>query len=98
MPTENQNGSLTQEPDLQPVLEGQTVIIRPLEKSDWPALYAAASDPLIWEVHPARDRYQEPMFRKFFDDAIASAGAFAFVDRQSGTIIGSSRYHGSMPV
>jgi RimJ/RimL family protein N-acetyltransferase len=38
-----------------------------------------------------------PKFRKFFDDAIASKMAFAFVDRATGRLIGSSRYHGYQP-
>ena len=57
-------------------------------------MFAAAADPGIWEQHPAPDRYTEPEFRRYFDGAIDSGLAFAFVDRQSGDIIGSSRYHG----
>ena len=81
-------------PDLQPTLTGETVIVRPLAAGDWAEMFKAASDPLIWALHPARDRYKEPMFRQFFDTAIALRSAFAFVDRASGAIIGSSRYHG----
>jgi RimJ/RimL family protein N-acetyltransferase len=60
-------------------------------------MFRVASDPLIWELHPASDRYQEPVFRRFFDEAVASGSAFAFVERASGRIIGSSRYHGWDP-
>jgi len=81
-------------PEFQPTLTGETIIIRPLRPSDWPEMFKAASDPSIWELHPASDRYKEAVFRKFFDDAIASRMAFAFVDRASGEIVGSSRYHG----
>ncbi|WP_341836148.1 hypothetical protein WJU16_25345 [Chitinophaga pollutisoli] len=49
----------------QPVLENETVQLRPLQESDYPALYAIASDPKIWEQHPNKDRWQEPVFRKF---------------------------------
>lgn len=80
-------------PDLQPTLTGETVIIRPLRPEDWSEMFAAASDPLIWKLHPARDRYTEPVFREFFDSAVACRGAFAFVERTTGSIIGSSRYH-----
>jgi RimJ/RimL family protein N-acetyltransferase len=89
--------SIALAPDLQPTLTGKTVLIRPLQATDWPALFAAASDPKIWEVHPARDRYQEKVFRDFFDAAMRSGSAFAFVERQSGTVIGSSRYHDLKP-
>ena len=80
-------------PDLQPTLIGKTVCIRPLRTEDWSEMAAAASDPLIWELHPARDRYKETVFREYFDGAIVSKSAFAFVERRTGSIIGSSRYH-----
>ena len=80
-------------PDLQPTLVGKTVLIRPLRTEDWLEMAAAASDPSIWELHPARDRYKETVFREYFDGAITSKSAFAFVERGTGSIIGSSRYH-----
>src|SRR5262245_36055424 len=80
--------------DLQPTLTGQLLELRPLQAEDYADLYAAASDPLIWEQHPERDRYTAPVFRSYFDGAIASGGAFAIVDRRTGRIIGSSRYYG----
>lgn len=83
--------------DRQPVLEGERLLLRPLEAGDWAALYAAASDPLIWAVHPAHDRWREDVFRAFFDDALAHGGAMAVIDRQSGAIIGSSRWQGYDP-
>jgi RimJ/RimL family protein N-acetyltransferase len=84
-------------PDLQPTLTGETILIRPLRSEDWPAMFAAASDPLIWELHPAKDRYKETVFKSFFDGAMASKSAFAFVERATGAVIGSSRYHGYDP-
>ncbi len=80
-------------PNLQPTLEGPRLTVRPITVEDWPGLYAIASDPLVWEQHPATDRYQEEQFRAFFDDAIKCRSAFTFVDRDSGALIGSSRYH-----
>lgn len=84
-------------PDRQPTLEGELVTIRPLRPDDWDALYAVASDRLIWEIHPAHDRWQEPVFRRFFDHAIACGGGVAIVDKATGTIIGSSRYDIHVP-
>lgn len=78
--------------DLQPVLAGELVELRPLREDDFEALFAAASDPLIWEQHPEPDRYERPVFQRFFDSAMASGGAFAIVERSSGRIIGSTRY------
>lgn len=79
-------------PDLQPTLTGKTIRIRPLFASDWLELSAAAADPKIWEGHPQPTRYQEKVFRAFFDSGIASGGALAFMDRARNALIGSSRY------
>ena len=78
--------------DLQPTLKGDLFELRPLMREDFDALFAAASDPLIWEQHPESDRYTREVFQRYFDGAIDSKGAFAIIDRKSGRIIGSSRY------
>jgi len=78
--------------DRQPHLANASVQLRPLAAADWPALFATASDPQIWAGHPAHDRWQEPVFRRFFDEALASGGALVALDPGSGAIIGSSRY------
>lgn len=78
--------------DLQPTLVGVNLLLRPLTENDWDAMYAVASDPLLWEVHPASDRYKEPVFREYFAGAMASCGALAVIDRATGGIIGGSRY------
>src|SRR5207302_10966771 len=80
--------------DRQPVLCGELLELRPLRPDDFDALFRVASDPLIWEQHPEHDRYQEPTFRGFFAEALASGGALVAVDRATGHIIGSSRYYG----
>ena len=76
----------------QPVLEGERLRLRPLEADDWQALFGVASDPMIWEVHPAHNRWQETIFRAFFEDALEQGGALAVIDKSSGTMTGSSRY------
>jgi RimJ/RimL family protein N-acetyltransferase len=85
------------QPTLQPTLIGPTVTIRPIAPEDWRELFDAASDPEIWKVHPRSNRYTEPEFREYFDSAVASKMAFVFVDRTTGRLIGSSRYHGYEP-
>ena len=80
--------------DLQPVLEGELLILRPLQASDFDDLFAVAADPLIWEQHPAPDRYKEQQFRTFFRESLESTGALIAIDRRDGRIIGSSRFHG----
>ena len=80
--------------ELQPTLRGELIELRPLRDDDWDALFVVASDPLIWEQHPARDRYQEPVFREFFREAMASGGAFVVLDAKTDDVIGSTRFYG----
>jgi len=80
--------------DFQPILKGKLLELRPLRAEDFPDLYAVASDPLIWEQHPARDRYKEEAFKQFFREALESGGALMAIDSKDGRIIGSSRFHG----
>ncbi len=83
--------------DWQPRLVGDLLEVRPLSPADWDELFAVASDPQIWEQHPAHDRYKEDVFREFFREALAGGGAFAVIDRQTQRIVGSSRYFGLVP-
>ena len=80
--------------DLQPTLTGEQLTLRPLRPEDFHDLYAVASDPLIWEQHPARDRYQREVFATLFQESLDSGGALVAVDARTGTIIGSSRFFG----
>ena len=79
--------------DLQPTLRGELIELRPLRADDFDDLYAVASDPLIWEQHPARDRYRREVFNELFRESLASGGALLALDHSTGKIIGSSRYH-----
>lgn len=83
--------------ELQPHLRGQLIELRPLAPEDWDELFAVASDSLIWEQHPERDRYKEEIFRVFFKDALESGGAFVVVDKNRQHIIGSTRFYGYDP-
>src|SRR5208337_3815642 len=49
--------------DLEPVLKGEILELRPLRPGDFHDLYAVASDPLIWEQHPIPDRYKEEVMK-----------------------------------
>jgi N-acetyltransferase len=80
--------------DLQPILKGEILNLRPLRKEDFPALYAVASDPLIWEQHPNNDRHKEEVFKGFFKEALESGGALIAIDSKDARVIGSSRFHG----
>ncbi|WP_226389741.1 GNAT family N-acetyltransferase [Penaeicola halotolerans] len=79
--------------DFQPILSNTLVKLVPLQKEDLDKLYAVASDPLIWEQHPNKSRYQRPVFEKFFEGAMASGGAFLIHDAATGQVIGSTRFY-----
>ena len=81
-------------PDLrrQPTLVGPRLRVRPVEDNDWQALYAIAQDPLLWAQHPERERYQEPVFRAFFREALDCGGGLVVLEADSGRVVGSSRF------
>ncbi|MET0357112.1 MAG: GNAT family N-acetyltransferase [Cellvibrio sp.] len=78
---------------LQPSLTGTAISLVPLLPLHFNELYEAASDPLIWAGHPSPLRYQKEEFIRWFDNALESKGALVIMDKQSGKIIGSSRYY-----
>ena len=79
--------------NLQPFLENDTVQLIPLQASDFEGLFQVAADPLIWEQHPNKNRYQRTVFQNFFDGALLSKGAFIIKDKETNTIIGSTRFY-----
>ena len=79
--------------ELQPTLKNESIRIQPLKSSDFETLFAVASDPLIWEQHPNKDRYKKEVFENFFKGAMESGGAFLVFNAQTGETIGSSRYY-----
>lgn len=79
--------------NLQPVLENELLILRPLKQEDFEKLYEVASDPLIWEQHPAKDRSQRSGFELFFNDALKSGSAFIIIDKGTEKPIGSTRFN-----
>jgi len=80
--------------DYQPTLHGTLLDLRPLRADDFAALHAAASDPRIWEQHPVRDRHREEVFRPYFELLLVAGEALVALDRETGVVVGMSRYHG----
>jgi RimJ/RimL family protein N-acetyltransferase len=78
----------------QPTLIGSSLQLRPLVEEDFDALYAAASDPLIWEQHPDRERYTLERFKVYFQSGIECKGALIASDLKTDKIIGCSRFTG----
>ncbi len=81
----------------QPTLIGDTLLLRPVVASDWDAIFAAASDPLIWELHPVHDRYTEASFRPYFATQLAGGGTLIVIDRATNKVIGWSTYGNYLP-
>jgi len=79
--------------DFQPSLQGKTISLRPLREADFDALYNAASDEKIWEVHPHSNRYKLSEFKPYFKSSIESQACVVVLDNQSNKIIGLSRYY-----
>lgn len=79
------------------ILEDETVLLRPLQHSDFESLYAVAADPLIWEQHPNPNRYQRAVFENFFKGAMESGGAYIIIDKKDGAVIGCSRFYDHDP-
>ncbi|CAM3639973.1 acetyltransferase, ribosomal protein N-acetylase [Flavobacterium saliperosum S13] len=79
--------------NLQPILENEIVKLIPLQESDFEALFEVASDPLIWEQHPNKNRYQRDVFQNFFEGAMESRGAFLIIDKKTNSAIGSTRFY-----
>ena len=78
--------------DMQPTLIGPTVTLSPTVEADWAGQWVVAQDRELWAGHPASDRWQEPVFRAYFDDNLSSGGALTIRDNESGAVIGHSRF------
>jgi RimJ/RimL family protein N-acetyltransferase len=80
-----------------PILENEFVKLVPLKEGDLELLYQVASDPLIWEQHPNRNRWQKEVFANFFEGAVKSGGAYMIYDAKTNEAIGSSRFYDHIP-
>jgi len=79
--------------DMQPTLHGESFLLRPLTADDFEGLYQVASDPAVWEQHPAKDRWKRDVFAALFERLLRGVGTLVVVDRSTGAIIGSSSYY-----
>ncbi len=74
-------------------LSTDSIVLKPLEESDFEMLYEVASDPLIWQQHPNPDRYKRDIFQNYFTGAIESKGAFLIKDASTGEVLGCTRFY-----
>ncbi|MCX8480303.1 MAG: GNAT family N-acetyltransferase [Sediminibacterium sp.] len=79
--------------NIQEILENASLKLYPLEVADFEELYKVASDPAIWEQHPNKNRWKKEVFDVFFEGAIKSKGAYKIVEKNTGEMIGSSRFY-----
>lgn len=74
------------------LLQNDKITARLIKPDDFDVLYNAASDPLIWEQHPNKNRYTLEGFGNYFEGAVKSGMAYLVSDAYTGEVIGSSRY------
>ena len=83
--------------NLQPdFLENEISKLIPLEEKHFEALFKAASDPLIWEQNPAKDRHERDVFRAYFD-LILTKSPFLILDKQTNEIMGTTSFYDYNP-
>jgi N-acetyltransferase len=78
--------------EMQPYLRSELLEMRPLQLLDFEAVYAVASDPLVWEQHPVPDRWKREVFERFFAGTLNTGGGMVVIDRAKEKIIGSTRF------
>lgn len=78
-------------------LENELVTLTPLKETDFERLFSVASDPQIWEQHPTRYRYKRDVFKLYFDGAVNSGTAYLIFERDSGHLIGCTRFYNYDP-
>lgn len=80
----------------QPELEGRHVLLRPMVRSDGPAIVDAASDGRLWELFytsvPDADGIETYLDTALAEKGFGRAMPFVVIEKASGKIIGATRY------
>jgi N-acetyltransferase len=79
--------------NLQPILQNEIVLLRPLIPNDYNEVFAVAANPQVWEQHPEKERYKEEVFQEYFKGALESGSAFAIIDQKTQKTIGCTRFY-----
>lgn len=82
---------------IQSAIQSKQLLLVPLSETDFDEIYQLAADPLVWEQHPASNRYEFAVFREYFDAALQSGGAYKIVEKQTGAPIGCTRFYDYTP-
>lgn len=80
----------------QPVLEGRHILLRPMVRSDGPAIVDAASDGKLWElfytVVPGPELINAYLDRAEREQGWGRIMPFAVIEKASGNLVGATRY------
>ena len=90
------NGELNKKFMFNPTIRLETNLFSlvQLEQSHYEELYTVASNPIVWEQHQEKNRWQEENFLKFFQKAIQNNnGCFVVFNKNLNKIIGSTRFY-----
>jgi len=75
-------------------LETNAFSLEQTTSTDFDPLYEVASNSLVWEQHPEKDRWKRPVFSAFFQGAMENdLGCFTIRDKSAGIVIGSTRFY-----
>jgi N-acetyltransferase len=80
----------------QPVLEGEYVLLRPMQRDDGPAIVNAASDGKLWELFytgvPSADTIDDYLDAVFAARDAGRSMPYVVIDRRNDQIVGATRY------
>ncbi|MVZ65074.1 GNAT family N-acetyltransferase [Sphingobacterium sp. DK4209] len=74
-------------------LSNELVKLIPMIKEDFEWVYAAASDPGIWEQHPDKLRYSPIGFTKYFQKLIETDIPYLIIDQNTEQVIGATSFY-----
>jgi N-acetyltransferase len=81
---------------VQPELEGEHVLLRPVLREDGPAIVEAASDGRLWELFytsvPCADDIATYLDKALAEKQAGRAMPFVVIDRREGKLVGATRY------
>jgi RimJ/RimL family protein N-acetyltransferase len=78
-------------------LEDSLIRLFPIVEADFDILFEIASDPMIWEQHPVKDRYKKEVFQTYFDGVLNNGYAFLIIEKATNKVIGSTSYYNYNP-
>jgi N-acetyltransferase len=81
---------------VQPELEGEHVLLRPVLREDGPAIVEAASDGRLWELFytsvPCADDIDAYLDKALAEKQAGHVMPFVVIDRRDGRLVGATRY------